>query len=41
MFIGMFILAAILLFGCAAAIQFFISPTELHNMGVWIDHPEF
>jgi hypothetical protein len=35
------ILVAIILFGSAAAILLFVSPTELHNMGVWIDRPQF
>jgi hypothetical protein len=41
MLIGIFILAAIIVFGSAAAVQLFISPAELHEMGVWIDHPQF
>jgi hypothetical protein len=41
MLIGILIVAVIVLFGAAAAIQFFISPAELHDMGVWIDRPQF
>jgi hypothetical protein len=41
MFISIFIVAAIILFGSAAAMQILVSPTELHEMGVWIDHPQF
>lgn len=41
MFIGIFILAAIIVFGSAAAVQSFVLPAELHEMGVWIDRPQF
>ena len=41
MFIGILIVAAIIIFGRAAAIQIFVSPGELHEMGVWIEHPQF
>ena len=41
MFIVIFIAAAIILFSAAAAIQLLVSPAELHDMGVWIDHPQF
>jgi hypothetical protein len=35
-----FIVATIILFGSTAAIKLSISPGELHEMGVWIDHPQ-
>jgi hypothetical protein len=41
MFIVILITAAIIIFGSAAAIQMFVSPAELHDMGVWIDRPQF
>jgi hypothetical protein len=41
MFIGSFIVAVILIFVSAAAIQMFTSPAELYEMGIWIDHPQF
>ncbi len=41
MFISILIVATIIIFGSAAAIQVLVSPTELHDMGVWIDHPQF
>ncbi len=41
MFIGIFIVATIILLGGAAALQAFVSPAELHDMGIWIDHPQF
>jgi hypothetical protein len=41
MFIGILIVAAIIIFGSAAAIQMFVSSAELHDMGVWIEHPQF
>ncbi len=41
MFIGLLIVAIIIVFVSAAAIQVLISPTELHDMGIWIDHPQF
>ena len=40
MFVVILILAAIILFGSAAAIQTFVSPAELHEMGIWLDHPQ-
>ena len=41
MLIGILIVAVIALFGAAASIQLFVSPAELHDMGIWIDHPQF
>jgi hypothetical protein len=41
MIVVLFVLAAIVLFGSAAAIQILVSPAELHDMGVWLDHPQF
>ena len=41
MFIGILIVAAIIIFGSAAAIQMFVSPAELHEMGIWLDNPQF
>jgi hypothetical protein len=41
MFIGILIVTAITIFGSAAAIHMFVSPAGLHDMGVWIDHPQF
>ncbi len=41
MLIGILIVAVIVLLGAAAAIQLFVSPTELHDMGIWLDHPQF
>jgi hypothetical protein len=41
MFIGILIIAVIILFASAAAIQMFVSPTDLYDMGVWIDRPQF
>jgi hypothetical protein len=41
MFIVILIAAVIVLFGAAAAIQLFISPAELHEMGIWLDNPQF
>jgi hypothetical protein len=40
-FIGILIVVTIVIFGSAAAIQFFVSPAELHDMGIWLDHPQF
>ncbi len=37
MFIGILILTISLLFGGAAAIQIFVSPTELHKMGIQLE----
>jgi hypothetical protein len=41
MLIGILIVTAIIIFGGAAAIQAFVTPAELHDMGVWLDHPQF
>ncbi len=41
MFIGILIVSALILFGGMAAILLFVSPNELHDMGVWIDRPQF
>ena len=41
MFIGFLIVVVIILFGSAAAIQMFVSPTELREMGIWLDNPQF
>jgi hypothetical protein len=41
MFIDILIVAVIVLFGAAATIQLFVSPAELHDMGIWLDHPQF
>jgi hypothetical protein len=35
------ILAAIILFGSAAAIQISVSPAELREMGVRLENPQF
>ena len=40
MFIVILIVTAIILFGSTAAIQIFVSPAELHDMGIWLDHPQ-
>lgn len=41
MFIGILIVTAVIMFGSAAAIQVSVSPAELHDMGVWLDRPQF
>lgn len=41
MVIGVFIVAGLIIFGSVAAIQMFVSPTELHDMGVGIVHRQF
>ena len=41
MLVGILIVTALIVFGSTAAIQIFVSPAELHEMGVWIEHPQF
>jgi len=41
MFIVILIVAAIILFSAAAAIQLLVSPAELREMGIRLDNPQF
>ncbi len=41
MLVGILIVTALIVFASAAAIQIFVSPAELHEMGVWIEHHQF
>jgi hypothetical protein len=41
MLVGILIVTALIVFGSASAIQISVSPAELHEMGVWIEHPQF
>ena len=41
MLVGILIVTALIVFGSAAAIPIVVSLAELHEMGVWIEHPQF